>query len=64
MTRRMFGWDCHSLPIELKVEEKLGKAENKVDAFTFRKACREYAAEQIDLQRKDFKRLGVLKAVG
>ena len=54
------GWDCHGLPIELKVEEKLGKAGNKVDAFTFRKACREYAAEQIDLQRKDFKRLGVL----
>ena len=54
------GWDCHGLPIELKVEEKLGKAGNKVDAFTFRKACREYAAEQIDLQHKDFKRLGVL----
>ena len=54
------GWDCHGLPIELKVEEKLGKAGDKVDAFVFRKACREYAAEQIDLQRKDFKRLGVL----
>ncbi len=54
------GWDCHGLPIELKVEEKLGKAGDKVDAFAFRKACREYAAEQIDLQRKDFKRLGVL----
>ncbi|UOG92226.1 MAG: isoleucine--tRNA ligase [Candidatus Thiothrix sulfatifontis] len=54
------GWDCHGLPIELKVEEKLGKAGTKVDAFVFRKACREYAAEQIDLQRKDFKRLGVL----
>lgn len=54
------GWDCHGLPIELKVEEKLGKAGDKMDAFVFRKACREYAAEQIDLQRKDFKRLGVL----
>ncbi len=54
------GWDCHGLPIELKVEEKLGKAGDKVDAFVFRKACREYAAEQIDLQRNDFKRLGVL----
>ena len=54
------GWDCHGLPIELKVEEKLGKAGDKVDAFVFRKACREYAAEQVDLQRKDFKRLGVL----
>lgn len=54
------GWDCHGLPIELKVEEKLGKAGDKVDAFTFRKACRAYAAAQIDLQRNDFKRLGVL----
>ena len=54
------GWDCHGLPIELKVEEKLGKAGDKVDAFAFRKACREYAHEQIELQRKDFKRLGVL----
>ncbi len=54
------GWDCHGLPIELKVEEKLGKAGDKVDAFAFRKACREYAREQIELQRKDFKRLGVL----
>lgn len=54
------GWDCHGLPIELKVEEQIGKAGDKVDAFTFRKACREYAAAQIDLQRKDFKRLGVL----
>lgn len=54
------GWDCHGLPIELKVEEKLGKAGAKVDALVFRKACREYAAEQINLQRQDFKRLGVL----
>jgi isoleucyl-tRNA synthetase len=54
------GWDCHGLPIELKVEEKLGKVGDKVDAFAFRKACREYASEQVDLQRKDFKRLGVL----
>ncbi|OQX05911.1 MAG: isoleucine--tRNA ligase, partial [Thiothrix lacustris] len=54
------GWDCHGLPIELKVEEKLGKAGAKVDAFVFRNACREYAAEQVALQCKDFKRLGVL----
>ena len=54
------GWDCHGLPIELKVEEKVGKAGVKIDAFAFRKACREYANEQINQQRKDFKRLGVL----
>ncbi|WP_343597764.1 isoleucine--tRNA ligase [Acinetobacter sp.] len=54
------GWDCHGLPIELKVEEKVGKVGEKVDASTFRKHCREYALEQVDLQRKDFKRLGIV----
>lgn len=53
------GWDCHGLPIELKVEEKIGKVGVKVDATTFRKACREYALSQVELQKKDFKRLGV-----
>ncbi|HPQ96329.1 MAG TPA: class I tRNA ligase family protein, partial [Thiolinea sp.] len=54
------GWDCHGLPIEKKVEDMIGRVGVKVDANAFRKACREYAAEQIDIQRKDFKRLGVL----
>jgi isoleucyl-tRNA synthetase len=54
------GWDCHGLPIELQVEKKLGKAGVKVDAKAFRSACRHYAAEQIEGQRRDFKRLGVL----
>ena len=54
------GWDCHGLPIELMVEKKVGKAGNKVDAKTFREKCREYAAKQVDGQRKDFIRLGVL----
>ena len=54
------GWDCHGLPIELVVEKKLGKAGDKVDARAFRAACRAYAREQIDRQREDFKRLGVL----
>ncbi len=53
------GWDCHGLPIELNVEKKVGKAGVKVDAPTFRKACREYAGKQVDGQRKDFIRLGV-----
>jgi len=53
------GWDCHGLPIELMVEKKIGKAGRKVDAPTFRKACRDYAAKQVDKQREDFKRLGV-----
>jgi isoleucyl-tRNA synthetase len=54
------GWDCHGLPIELKVEEKVGKVGDKVTASEFRKHCREYAAEQVDGQRRDFKRLMVL----
>jgi isoleucyl-tRNA synthetase len=54
------GWDCHGLPIEHAVEKKYGKVGDKLDAAAFRAKCREYAAEQIDGQRKDFKRLGVL----
>jgi len=54
------GWDCHGLPIELQVEKKIGKVGHEVDAPAFRKACRDYAFEQVDNQRKDFKRLGVL----
>jgi isoleucyl-tRNA synthetase len=54
------GWDCHGLPIELQVEKKVGKPGAKVSAARFRQACREYAAKQVDGQRSDFKRLGVL----
>ena len=54
------GWDCHGLPIEIAVEKKFGKVGVKLNAAEFRQKCREYAAEQIDLQRADFKRLGVL----
>jgi isoleucyl-tRNA synthetase len=54
------GWDCHGLPIEIAVEKKFGKAGDKLDAAQFRQKCREYAAEQVDAQRNDFKRLGVL----
>lgn len=54
------GWDCHGLPIELKVEEKVGKVGVNIDASSFRKACREYAYTQIDIQKKDFIRMGVV----
>lgn len=54
------GWDCHGLPIELNVEKKVGKPGVKVSAKEFRDACRQYAAKQVDGQREDFKRLGVL----
>lgn len=56
------GWDCHGLPIEVAVEKKVGKVGQKIDARQFRAECRKYAAEQIDRQRQDFKRLGVLGA--
>lgn len=54
------GWDCHGLPIELQVEKKIGKAGHKVDAKTFRDACRDYAAKQVNQQSEDFIRLGVI----
>ena len=57
------GWDCHGLPRELKVENQLKeKGINKEDIpkAQFRKMCREYAARWVDVQRKDFMRLGVL----
>src|SRR6185436_10677943 len=54
------GWDCHGLPIELAVEKKIGKAGQQVEASVFRRACREYAAEQMQRQRADFKRLGIV----
>jgi isoleucyl-tRNA synthetase len=53
------GWDCHDLPIENKVEGLIGKAGDKVTEAEFRQRCREYASEQIDSQRIEFKRLGV-----
>src|SRR5271154_1561095 len=54
------GWDCHGLPIEMQVEKTHGRVGQKIDAKSFRAACRDYAHKQVDAQRKDFKRLGVL----
>ena len=51
------GWDCHGLPIELQVEKTHGKA---IPPAKFRELCRDYAAEQIERQKADFIRLGVL----
>ncbi|ARU54914.1 isoleucyl-tRNA synthetase [Oleiphilus messinensis] len=56
------GWDCHGLPIEHNVEKKIGKAGVKVEYSAFRKACREYAMKQVEGQKQDFIRLGVLGA--
>jgi isoleucyl-tRNA synthetase len=54
------GWDCHGLPIEHQIEKKFGRVGNKLDAKAFRAACRKFAGEQVELQRGDFKRFGVL----
>jgi isoleucyl-tRNA synthetase len=57
------GWDCHGLPIEWKVEEAFrakGRSKRDVPSDEFRKACREYAAGWIEVQRSEFKRLGVV----
>ena len=56
------GWDCHGLPIEWKVEEEYrakGKDKNSVAVVEFRRECRAFAAHWIDVQREEFKRLGV-----
>ena len=55
------GWDCHGLPIEFKVSQEMRKAgDTNADAATIRRACDAYARKYIDLQRTQFKRLGVL----
>ncbi len=59
------GWDCHGLPIEWKIEEQYrAKGLNKdlVPIIEFRRECREFASHWINIQRKEFKRLGVLGA--
>ena len=54
------GWDCHGLPIELKVEHELGEKKKTLSPHVVRKICREYANKWMDIQRTEFKRLGVL----
>jgi len=54
------GWDCHGLPIEHNVEKKIGKAGVKVEYSEFRQKCRDYAMRQVQGQREDFIRIGVL----
>ncbi|MBY0353456.1 isoleucine--tRNA ligase [Candidatus Babeliales bacterium] len=56
------GWDCHGLPIELKVTTELGLEDKKetIDRKTFKKLCRDYASKWIDVQREEFKNLGVM----
>ncbi len=53
------GWDCHGLPIELQVEKELGKEKQDLSKLEIRKRCRAYAEKFVEVQREDFKRLGV-----
>jgi isoleucyl-tRNA synthetase len=54
------GWDCHGLPIELKVDRELGPKKKQMSTADFRRACRAYAEKYVDVQRRDFKRLGII----
>jgi isoleucyl-tRNA synthetase len=54
------GWDCHGLPIEIKVDEALGRKKLEMPASSVRSACRKYADKFLNIQRDQFKRLGIL----
>ena len=54
------GWDCHGLPIELQVDKTLGQRKKELSTAAFRKECRKYAESFVEVQREEFKRLGVL----
>jgi isoleucyl-tRNA synthetase len=57
------GWDCHGLPIEWKIEEEYrakGKDKDAVPVLEFRRECRDFAAKWVEIQREEFKRLGVV----
>ncbi|KAA0916681.1 isoleucine--tRNA ligase [Aquicoccus porphyridii] len=61
-SRYVPGWDCHGLPIEWKIEEQYrakGLDKDKVDVVAFRQECRSFAEDWIDIQREEFKRLGI-----
>ncbi len=53
------GWDCHGLPIEHQVDKELGDRKGLVSVVEKRQLCRQYAAKYIDIQREEFRRLGV-----
>jgi isoleucyl-tRNA synthetase len=54
------GWDCHGLPIEHNVDKELGARKNSMSQAEVRRLCRAYAEKFIDIQRNEFKRLGVM----
>jgi isoleucyl-tRNA synthetase len=54
------GWDCHGLPIEIKVDQLLGEKKRELPTIAIRDECKKYALKYVDIQRSQFKRLGVL----
>ncbi len=58
-TQYVPGWDCHGLPVEHEVEKSLGPKKSEMSIVEIRKRCREYASRFVDIQREEFKRLGV-----
>ena len=54
------GWDCHGLPIELKVDRELGPKKREMSVADFRRACRAYATRFIGVMTEEFQRLGIL----
>ncbi|MBF0492122.1 MAG: isoleucine--tRNA ligase [Deltaproteobacteria bacterium] len=59
LTEFIPGWDCHGLPIELQVDKDLGAKKREMSVVQIREACREYANKYVDIQREEFKRLGI-----
>src|SRR5260370_28252465 len=55
------GWDCHGLPIEIKVDEALGRKKLEMAPSDVRRKCREYAQKYLDIQRDHFQRLAILR---
>ncbi|MDI6844505.1 MAG: class I tRNA ligase family protein, partial [Candidatus Saccharicenans sp.] len=53
------GWDCHGLPIEIRVDQLLGERKKHLAVTDIREECRKYALKYIDIQREEFIRLGV-----
>jgi isoleucyl-tRNA synthetase len=58
-SRYVPGWDCHGLPIEHEVDKKLGSKKQQLSKYEIRKLCREYAQKFVEIQKKEFQRLGV-----
>ena len=58
------GWDCHGLPIEIKVDQQLGGKKLQMNPTDVRLECRKYAQKYLDLQREQFKRIGVFGPLG